>query len=409
MNKSGKNAAINSSDVSESWQIKPLAELCVLFADGDWVESKDQSDNGIRLIQTGNVGEGLFKDRVEKARYISASTFKRLRCTEIFEGDCLVSRLPDPAGRSCILPDTGERMITAVDCTIIRFDSKQIIPEFFNYYTQSLAYLKDVDSETTGTTRKRISRGKLGEIKIPLPPLPEQHRIVAILDKAFEAITTAKANAEKNLKNARELFESYLNQVFTQRGEGWVEKKLEDIGKVSMCKRIFKEQTTSSGDIPFYKIGTFGKEPDAFISKEIYYEFRKKFSFPKKGDVLISASGTIGRRVKYDGAPAYFQDSNIVWIDNDEKQVLNDYLYEFYGACNWNSTKGATISRLYNDNLKRIKIVFPKSFEEQKAIAAKLDFFHDVAQRLSSLYQQKLKALDELKKSILHQAFSGEL
>ena len=105
-----------------------LADVCEVFADGDWVESKDQSPNGIRLIQTGNVGQGVFKARSEKARYISEATFKRLRCTEIFEGDCLISRLPDPVGRSCILPDTGERMITAVDCTIVRFNPKQLLP-----------------------------------------------------------------------------------------------------------------------------------------------------------------------------------------------------------------------------------------------------------------------------------------
>jgi len=153
----------------------------------------------------------------------------------------------------------------------------------------------------------------------------------------------------------------------------WVEASLGEIGRVSMCKRIFKDETTATGDIPFYKIGTFGKEPDAFIPNHIYKEYRAKYSFPKEGDVLISASGTIGRRVRYDGEAAYFQDSNIVWIDNDEKQVLNDYLYHFYGACEWNSTKGATISRLYNDNLRRIAIAFPESLAEQRRIVGILD------------------------------------
>ena len=155
------------------WQIKPLANICKIFADGDWIESKDQSSKGVRLIQTGNVGEGFFKDRGEKARYISKKTFARLRCTEIFENDCLISRLPDPVGRSCLLPDTGEQMITAVDCTIVRFDSSQFMPEFFVYYTQSNDYLRNVDAETSGTTRKRISRSKLGEIPIPVPPIQE--------------------------------------------------------------------------------------------------------------------------------------------------------------------------------------------------------------------------------------------
>jgi len=213
----------------------------------------------------------------------------------------------------------------------------------------------------------------------------------------------------KNLHNARALFESHLQSVFTQRGPGWVETTLGEIGKISMCKRIFKEETTSTGDIPFYKIGTFGKEPDAFIPSQTYNDYRAKYSFPKKGAVLISAAGTIGRRVRYNGEPAYFQDSNIVWIDNEEKQALNDYLYHFYGACDWNSTKGATISRLYNDNLRRIVIAFPKSQQEQRRIVAQLDALSEETQRLAAIYSRKLAALEALKKSLLHQAFSGEL
>lgn len=214
------------------WNIEKLGNVCQVFADGDWIESKDQSPKGIRLIQTGNVGEGIFKDRAEKARYISEKTFERLRCTEIFEGDCLISRLPDPVGRACILPDTGEKMITAVDCTIIRFDKKKVIPEFFNYYSQSDQYLNDVDHETTGTTRKRISRSKLAEIEIPIPPLPEQQRIVSVLDEAFASIAQAKSNAERNLVNARELFEAVSREIF-EDGEDWDEKLLGDVCKVA--------------------------------------------------------------------------------------------------------------------------------------------------------------------------------
>lgn len=236
------------------WAIKPLGELCEVFADGDWVESKDQSTEGIRLIQTGNVGEGVFKDRAEKARYISDETFKRLRCTEIFEGDCLISRLPDPVGRSAILPDTGQRMITAVECTIVRFDQRQCLPAFFNYYSQSIEYLTTVAKECTGTTRSRISRSNLAQTPIPFPPLPEQQRIVAILHEAFDGIATAKANAEKNLQNAGALFESHLQAVFTERGEGWVDRQL-----ASLCQEItvghvgpMKAQYRESG-IPFLR------------------------------------------------------------------------------------------------------------------------------------------------------------
>lgn len=190
--------------------------------------------------------------------------------------------------------------------------------------------------------------------------------------------------------------------------KGWEIKKLGEIGKVSMCKRVFKEETTTQGDIPFYKIGTFGKNPDAFITKERYNELRSKFSFPKKGDILISASGTIGRRVRYDGEPAYFQDSNIVWIDNNEKLVLNDYLFLFYEICNWGESKGATISRLYNDNLKQIEISYPKSLHEQQRIVSILD---DVFERISQAKEnakRNLKNARELFESYLQGVFENK-
>jgi len=187
--------------------------------------------------------------------------------------------------------------------------------------------------------------------------------------------------------------------------QGWEIKKLGEVGKVSMCKRVFKEDTTTEGDIPFYKIGTFGKSPDAFITKERYNEFRSKFSFPKKGDILISASGTIGRRVRYDGEPAYFQDSNIVWIDNNEKLVLNDYLYRFYEICNWGASKGATISRLYNDNLKQIEIPFPKSLTEQRRIVAILDEAFAAIAKAKANAEQNLKNAKELFESYLQGVF----
>ena len=185
----------------------------------------------------------------------------------------------------------------------------------------------------------------------------------------------------------------------------WEIKNLGEIGKPSMCKRILKSQTSSTGEIPFYKIGTFGKKPDAFISKEIYNEFRTKYSFPKKGDILISASGTIGRRVRYDGKPAFFQDSNIVWIDNDEKQVLNDYLYIFYEFCDWQPSKGATISRLYNSDLTSIKIAFPKTHSEQKEIILILNDAFESIERAKSNAEQNLKNAKELFESYLQNIF----
>ena len=183
----------------------------------------------------------------------------------------------------------------------------------------------------------------------------------------------------------------------------WEKKTVGDIGKVSMCKRILKDQTTSDGDIPFYKIGTFGKEPDAFISKVIFEEFKAKYSFPKEGEILISASGTIGRTVIYDGSPSYFQDSNIVWIANNEKLALNKFLLYCYENTRWN-TENTTIARLYNENLRNIPLILP-SKQEQDKIASFLTSVDTKIEQLS----RKEELLQQYKKGVMQKIFSQEI
>jgi type I restriction enzyme S subunit len=175
--------------------------------------------------------------------------------------------------------------------------------------------------------------------------------------------------------------------------EDWKVKALGDVGDVQMCKRIFSYQTSKRGDVPFYKIGTFGKEPDAYIDWDLYQEFRKKYSFPKKGYLLISASGTIGRTVEYLGEDAYYQDSNIIWIDNDEKLISNKYLNYTLQVVKYN-TEGSTIKRLYNSIIKSSRFVIPPTLTEQKAIATALS---DVDELISSLEQliTKKKAIKQ--------------
>ena len=143
-----------------------ISDACIEFIDGDWIESKDQSESGIRLIQTGNIGNGVFRDKRNRARYISEQTFEQLKCHEVYGDDVLISRLPDPVGRACIVPSDAGRSITAVDCSIVRL-KKEWEPTFFVSYTMTEQYERQIQSYLTGTTRKRISRSNLGRIKIP--------------------------------------------------------------------------------------------------------------------------------------------------------------------------------------------------------------------------------------------------
>ena len=171
--------------------------------------------------------------------------------------------------------------------------------------------------------------------------------------------------------------------------DDWEVKSLGEIGEPCMCKRILKEQTSPTGDIPFYKIGTFGGIPDAYISRELFEQYKEQYNYPKKGTLLLSAAGTIGRVVVFDGKDSYFQDSNIVWIDNDETKVTNDFLFYCYSRMQWKTEEGGIISRLYNANLKSTSFIAPKSLAEQKRIAKALSDIDALISTTEKLIQKK--------------------
>lgn len=286
--------------MKENWTYKKLGEVCSFINDGDWIESKDQSESGIRLIQTGNIGNGEFKDKGEHARYISYETFESLNCTEIFNGDCLVSRLPEPIGRCCILPQLENRCITAVDCSILRF-KEDIIPRLFVYYSQSQQYAVDIANKTTGTTRKRISRKNLENIPIPLPPLSVQQSIVAELDEINNLLQLKKKELETFDKLAQSIFYEMFGDPVTNE-KGWETSSLENV-----CSSIIRGPFGSALKKDFfvapskstYKVyeQKHAIQKDAKIGS--YYVTEEKFKelsrFElKPGDIIMSCSGTIG-------------------------------------------------------------------------------------------------------------------
>ena len=283
----------------EEWVYKKLGEVAIFITDGDWIESKDQSDCGIRLIQTGNVGNGLFKSKEDKPHYISEETFLRLGCTEIFEGDCLVSRLPDPVGRACILPNIGCRMITAVDCSIIRFGDNYL-SQFFVNYTQSPNYRNSINNSTTGTTRKRISRKNLETIPIPVPPLSEQQRIVSELDLLSSIIEKKKVQLKEYDQLAQSIFYDMFGDPVSNE-KGWEVKKLGDEFEVSSggTPSTKKSEYWDDGNISW--IGSnmcqnqiIFENDGKYITKEGLEHSSAKLY--KKGVVLIALVGaTIGK------------------------------------------------------------------------------------------------------------------
>ena len=251
--------------------------------------------------------------------------------------------------------------------------------QYLYYYSFLLAdWCK---KNTTMSSFASVDMDGFRKFQIPIPPLTIQKEIVRILD-TFTELTT-------ELTTRKTQYSYYRDQllVFKEDEVEWT--PLGHIGEVRMCKRILKNQTLKYGDIPFYKIGTFGKKPNAFIARELFTEYKLKYSYPKVGEVLISASGTIGRSVIFDGEDSYFQDSNIVWIENDERKVLNKYLFYFYQVVQWYVSDGGVIKRLYNDNIKRTTIPIPypknpeKSLAEQARIVSILDKFDTLTNSIS--------------------------
>lgn len=261
---------------------------------------------------------------------------------------------------------------------------------------------------STGSTFESINSNDIKSAEIYLPSVEEQSAIGSL----FRTLDDLLASYKDNLANYQTLKATMLSKMLPKAGqtvpeirldgfEGeWEEKKLGSLGSVAMNKRIFKDETSDYGDIPFYKIGTFGGTADSFITKEKFKEYKEKYPYPEIGDILISASGSIGRTVVYNGEDAYYQDSNIVWLKHDQ-QLDNSYLKQYYGIIKWSGIEGTTIKRLYNKNILETNIFLPPSVAEQQAIGT---YFSNL-DNLIGAHQEKISQLETLKKKLLQDMF----
>ena len=304
----------------------------------------------------------------------------------------------------------------------IHINTPEVMSKYYFHYMKA-KFLPYIQKTMFQGSVASIRRPMLNAFPVPVPPLDVQKRIVNVLDNFEKICSDLNIGLPAEIEARQKQYEYYRDKLLTfaetgntilsraeqsraeqSRAEqsraliklmqyvfGYVRISLGDIGSICMCKRILKSQTNTVSGVPFYKIGTFGKEADAYISQETFDEYQSKYNFPKKGDVLISAAGTIGRTVVYDGKPAYFQDSNIVWIDNDESIVLNSYLCYCYELKPWKASEGGTIPRLYNDNIAKAVIAVPP-VEEQKRIVSILDRFDAICNDLTSGLPAEIEA-----------------
>ena len=376
------------------WREEKLKDICEVFADGDWIETKDQSEDGIRLIQTGNIKTGNFSDRIDKARFINEDTFKRLSCTEIFEGDLLVSRLPDPVGRACLIPELKDRAITAVDCTIIRLKDI-MLPEFACYYMQSPTYFSEVDKLVTGATRQRISRKNLGEILFPIPPLADQQRIVAKLDAAFAEIDEAIGLAEAKTAEIKQLQTALLSKSLSEEAVLWKTVKLGEICNVRRGTTITKKNTVD-GAVPVIGGGT----------KPTYFHNEANRN---AGCITVSGSGARAGFVNYWDTPIFASDCSTVEIKTDE--FLQQFVYYFMQSQQQfiyeNFRSGAAQPHVYAKEIATLD--FPViTLAEQQRIVAKLDAAFAEIETANNTIRRKQTNYQALKSAILAQELQSE-
>lgn len=255
MNESKNVPKIRFEGFKEDWKKGKLISLCERFTDGDWIELKDQSNSGVRLIQTGNIGIGLYLEKEDTKKWVSMETFEMLNCEEVFEGDILISRLPEPAGRACIVPQSNTKMITAVDCTIVR-----VLDNINNKYLiqclSSKKYFNEVNLCLAGGTRQRISRNNLGNIEIHRPALyKEQEKIGNYFENLDSLISLQNQKYEKLLN----LKKSLLYKLFPKEGKTVPELRFEGFSGKWEKKKLGEVLTYRNGKAHEKNIVTKGK------------------------------------------------------------------------------------------------------------------------------------------------------
>ncbi|WP_269795555.1 restriction endonuclease subunit S [Streptococcus sp. SM3] len=366
----------------------------------------DVRSSGVRVLRSSNIVDDTFilSDNdvfVDKAV---------VNIPRISNGDILVTAANGSTklvGKHAIVENLVDNEIVVHGGFMLLFKTEQNY--FVNAWMSSNEYKRVLQFVQGGNGAiGNLSSAILKSMKMSVPSFSEQSAIGSL----FNTFDDLLARYKDNLTNYQSLKATMLAKMFPKAGQSvpeirldgfegdWKEQTLGSLGSVAMNKRIFKNETSENGDIPFYKIGTFGGTADAFISKEKFQEYKEKYPYPEIGDILISASGSIGRTVVYKGEDAYYQDSNIVWLKHDQ-QLDNSYLKQYYGIIKWSGIEGTTIKRLYNKNILETNIFLPPSVAEQQAIGS---YFSNLDNLINS-HQEKISQLETLKKKLLQDMF----
>ncbi len=354
-------------------------------------------------LESNNVKDGKINRKNEI--FINNYFYQKQSDKWLREGDIVMVQ-SGHVGHTAVIPPELNNI--AAHALIMFTDPKEkISPHFLNFQFQTDKVKTKLSEITTGNTIKHILSSEMKEFEVPFTSSEEQTKIGNTFQKLDSLI---KQHQQKHDKLSS-IKKAMLEKMFPKQGETipeirfkgfsgeWECLTLGSVGSVAMNRRVFKHDTTATGEVPFFKIGTFGGQPDAYISKALFEEYKAKYPYPAKGDLLLSASGSIGRVVEYKGEAQYFQDSNIVWLKHKGK-IDNSFLKVFYSMVKWSGLEGSTIKRLYNKNILDTQILLPER-DEQAAIG---NYFQKL-DALINQHQQQITKLNNVKQACLSKMF----
>jgi restriction endonuclease S subunit len=401
--------------MKDQWQTKRICEVSDVF-DGPHATPKTV-DSGPIFLGIGALQDGVIN--LEETRHVTELDFKQWTRRVRPQADDVVFSYETRLGQAAIIPEgleccLGRRM------GLVRFKGGSVNPQFFLYQYLSPPFREFLESKTIrGATVDRISIKDFPSFPIAVPPLSEQQRIVGILDEAFEGIGTVKASAEKNLRNASALFKRHLQSVFAQRDDGWEKKTLGDIAQVKGGKRVPKgyKLLVDPTEFPYLRVTDFNESGSIdlsdlrYVSAKVHQEIKNYVIYST--DLYISIAGTIGKTgiipEELNGANLTENACRLVF----QPDISNRFVYYFTVTADFVeqaglNTRTAAQPKLALSRLSTIKLGIP-SLPVQKRLVSKFDALREETKHLESIYQQKLLALEKLKKSLLHQAFTGNL
>ena len=417
------------SGLPEGWENASLTDLLTadgIFTDGDWVESKDQDPKGsIRLLQLADIGDGRFVDK--SCRFINEEKFAELRCTELFDNDVLIARMPDPLGRACMMPKMTQRCVTVVDVAVFRSGNNGVSNKWLMHTVNTPQLRAEIELNSSGTTRKRISRGNLAAMLLPIPPLAEQKRIADKLDSLLTRVDGCRDRLDRIPALLKRFRQSVLAAATSGRlTEDWRGTEERKDWKTTSLNTVC--HSISDGDhqappqvkegIPFITISAFnnGKlalgKASRFVPSS-YYQGLSTTRRPSRGDVLYSVTGSIGIPALVNTDTEFTFQRHVAILKPDFSRISSDYLLHVLGSEQVRQqalaiATGTAQLTIPLNGLRALTVQLP-STAEQEEIVRRVETLFAFIDRIEARYATARKRVGQLTPALLAKAFRGEL